>query len=94
MTFRQGHRPGPVFKRVLGLMETRQALADVAGINRQAVNDWLHKGFIPAKHVARVSSATGGRVTMQELLLEADAGVARLAAMREAEEKLGVGVGS
>ena len=81
------HKIGPAFQRVLDHLQTQQALADVVGVTRQAINLWMRNGFISAKYVVRVSAATGGLVSTNELLIEAERGMATLKVRREIQRE-------
>lgn len=76
---------GPAFQRVLKCFETKAEFARQMGAHRSLVDYWCRCGFIPYPWVQRASIAcirNGGRVTVNELLGEADRYQTMLAGLR------------
>jgi hypothetical protein len=73
----------PVFRRVLECFESKAEFARQMGVeDRQAVQYWESIGYIPGRYARKVSLSTGGKVTVLELLNEADKEEDRRAAER------------
>lgn len=71
----------PVFQRVLKCFESQAELGRQVGVDRFVVRYWMRLGFIPADRalgVAMAASAHGGKVTVTELLREAEIGRAQV----------------
>lgn len=82
------HKLGPVFRRVVEHFSTKTALGEAVGLDRRTINNWSIQGWIPAEWVMAVSAATGGRISVVELLHEAALGKATKSAKREMARKL------
>ncbi len=73
----------PVFQRVLKGFDSMSELARQAGVERSVVHYWTRLGYIPADRALVVSMAcasNGIRVTVAELLREAELGKAKVLA--------------
>lgn len=49
--------------------KTKKALAEAVGVKPMTVTQWFNRG-LPAHRAKQISDATGGKITMQELLPE------------------------
>jgi transposase-like protein len=73
----------PVFGRVLKGFESMSELARQAGVERSVVHYWTRLGYIPADRalVVSMACASGGvKVSVAELLREAELGKAKVMA--------------
>lgn len=73
----------PVFRRVLKAFESQAELGRQAGVDRFVVHYWSRLGYIPARYalaVCQAANAGGARVTLAELLREAELGEQKVVA--------------
>lgn len=80
----------PVFRRALDCFETRSEFALQVGQTRQVVNYWVRIGYVPTEHALEVSRATGSKVSVLELLNEANRERMKVVALREQRKALAV----
>lgn len=68
---------GPVFLRVLKCFESKAELGRQVGVERRIIHYWnFQLGYIPPQYALPVSLACQGRVSVMEILSEAQKGVA------------------
>jgi DNA-binding transcriptional regulator YdaS (Cro superfamily) len=79
-------KPSPTFARVLSNFETVTDLANALGVKPQNIDYWLKIGYVPARWCLRVATITGGRVTVLELVQEAEREETRRTAERMARK--------
>lgn len=54
-------------KKAVAHFKTKKALAEAVGVKPMTVTQWFNRG-LPAHRAKQISDATGGLVTMQELV--------------------------
>lgn len=55
-------------ERAIDACDSQQKLADAIGVTQSLVSQWLHGAPIHPRHFKKIESATGGAVTVEELL--------------------------
>lgn len=75
----------PMFQRVLDCFDSQAEFARQVGQSRAVVGYWVKCGVIPPMHALESSLATGGKVSVQELIQEAHREKLRKRGVREAK---------
>lgn len=80
----------PVLARVATFFDSRGEMAERLNISVITVNSWFRRGHVPTPMAVQVSMATGGRVSIEALVHEANEALRELRLLRKANRRIGV----